>query len=166
MENINSFSKQIAAAVLLSAMSIASVQAIPSGLAGEVSFSGAASTDTGDLGTATTLIFGSNVEVDDSTVDYAADGITTGDAVTMTSLNFASFTPPETFWTIAGTETNSGSSYNFVIETLNIDFQSSNFLLLSGTGLGSCSSCGRSPQDGTWTISADGTSTTRLWKQR
>ena len=81
-----------------------------------------------DLVTASGIDFlGDNFDVDDANGDFAAAGLSQGDAGSIGDFQFAPFAGPIALWTIDG--------FTFVLESVMIVAQNSDFLALLGTGV-------------------------------
>ena len=160
--------KQFFAGILL-ALPL-SVMAVP--IDGEIGMSGnllpncSGGEDPCDFDDADGLDFGSNGFGTDAaflvtfaTGDFAADGIGFGDTGTITDFQFdpLSPVPVDPLWTITG----GGNTWEFALETVNINLAAGNFVDLSGTG--TLSAAGFDDTNGTWTLSADAAGSTFSW---
>ena len=135
--------------LILFGLSLTNVHALPSGLDGNIGFTGNVTSNTGSLATATALSF-SSVIVSFASGDYAADGIGNLTPATMATLDFGSL--PSLWWTVVG----DSASYTFDVQTLNVDFQIAAALVLSGTGVAKCAApCSKADQDGIWNLTAN-----------
>jgi type 1 fimbria pilin len=131
-----------------------SVQAIPTSIAGVISFSGSASTDNSNLSTATKFLTFGTVTVGQAaglSGDYAG---TAGAAVTFTPFTFdpvGASLPVAPLWTFMS----GGNTYSFTLESLSVDFVSPRFLNLSGFGTASITGPGVEKLDtaGLWSLS-------------
>jgi hypothetical protein len=118
--------------------------AIP--ITGSIGFSGDYTVAGGNLATATSI----DITGDDATVTgtvdgtFAAEGVSAGDTATYNDFTFSPFAPVNDLWSIGG--------FSFDLNTLSIDFQSSSFLALSGSGL--ISYAGYADTAGLWTFTA------------
>ncbi len=131
------------------------VQAIPTPITGTLSFSGSATTDTGNFLTATRFTRFDDVSVGVPTTlqgDYAG---TSGAAVTITPFIWnppGASTPLNPLWTF----TSGGLTYSFDLTMLHTDFTSPTGLLLSGIGTARITGPGseKIPTTGLWNLSA------------
>lgn len=115
-------------------------------MTGSIGFDGAYSVAGGNLATATAIDITGNQATVAGIVDgaFAAEGISDGDIATYNDFTFSPFAPINNLWSIAG--------FSFDLNTLNINYQDSNSLVLSGTGSISHASFDDSP--GEWVFSA------------
>jgi len=125
----------IAAAALLTGLT-GSVLAIPSSIEGTVSFSGSATTDTGNLSTATKFTAFQDVTVGSPATNTGDYNGTSGAVVTMTPFTWSpvgASVPISPLWTfVYGTKT-----YSFDLGSMSVDFVSPTALVLSGFGTAS-----------------------------
>jgi roadblock/LC7 domain-containing protein len=141
---------KIGSALIVSVALIASAKALPS-ITGDINFDGVATTNTGNLATATsfTTITGvSVVPVEDGT--YTG---TTGAGATFTPFSFtaAAVTP---LWTF----TWGGITYSFDATSITIVTQKKGFLNLQGWGWANAT--GYASTEGSWSITDTGTKST------
>jgi hypothetical protein len=130
------------------------VQAVPTSIAGVISFSGSASTDNSNLSVATKFLTFGTVTVGEAaglSGDYAG---TAGAVVTFTPFTFdpvGASLPVAPLWTFMS----GGNTYSFTLESLNVDFVSPRFLNLSGLGTASITGPGVEKLDtaGLWSLS-------------
>lgn len=165
--------RQILAGILL-AMPL-SVMAMP--IEGEIGMSGnllphcSGGEDPCDFDDADGLDFGSNGFGTDAsflvtfaTGDFDADGIGFGDIGTISDFFFDPLAPSpvDPLWTITG----DNETWEFALESVNINLAAGNFVDLSGSGTLSCGGiavCGFDDTLGNWTLSADAAGSTFSW---
>ncbi len=111
---------------------------------GSILITGGLFTDTNDLENATEILFDSGTVLH-TTGDFAADGVTGGDAVTFDT-NPLSLSPalPLDFWSVG--------SFSFKLMTLTIETQTDTTLAISGTGKIGSSTPGLDPVPGFWRL--------------
>ncbi len=109
---------------------------------GSILINGGLFTDTDDLENATEIIFASGTVLH-TTGDFAADGVTTGDAVTFDT-NPLSLSPalPLDFWSVG--------SFSFELVTMTVETQTSTLLSISGSGIIDSTTPGLDPVPGFW----------------
>lgn len=141
------------ASALLFAAALSGTVANATPIVGSISFNGNAVTNTGNLNTATAFTSITGVTVvpgpfGGPSGDYLVVPTLGGDSVTFTPFAFSAvgITP---LWTL----TAGGITYSFdATGPISIDFQSSSFLNLSGSGTAMISAGGFTPTAGSWTI--------------
>jgi len=133
-----------AASALLLAFSLSGSLARATPIDGTINFDGEATTNSGNLATATsfTSIVGTMV-VPQETGSYSAIPVVTPVTFTPFSFSAAGVTP---LWTL----TVAGITYSFNATSIVVDAQNANFLNLSGTGIASIT--GDTSTAGTWSI--------------
>ncbi len=101
-----------------------------------------------NLSDATGIDFlGDDFTVDGANGDFAASGIAAGDTGVIQDFQFNPLAPSpvDPLWSIGG--------FTFALESITVDFQNENFLLLSGTGL--LSAAGFDDTSGFWNLSGN-----------
>ncbi len=139
------FKKTLLAASVFAIAGVANAMPIT----GSIGFTGAYTTDTGLLGTATTI------NITDAAVNgtvsgsFAAAGITSASAVSYSNFTFDPTTVPvSNLWKVGG--------FSFGLTQMNVDYHSSTALVLSGTGMISSVDVDTfDPTPGAWTFTTN-----------
>jgi len=151
------------ASALLLAAALSGTVANATPIVGSISFNGNATTNTGNLATATAFTAITDVTVNTSpggpSGSYIAVPTLAGDSVTFTPFAFSAvgITP---LWTL----TANGVTYSFdATGPISVALQTSSFLDLQGTGIASISAGGYTDTTGTWTIQESVSGTSFSW---
>ena len=141
--------QKLAAILLATAMAFGALPASAGFISGAITMSGDfAPTGGPGLGDATGIDFlGDDFSVDSVTGDFASAGIVFGDIGFFQDFQFSPLNPApvDPLWAILG--------FEFALEAVSVDFQSANFLVLSGTG--TLSGVGFDDTSGTWNLTGN-----------
>jgi len=151
----NSLGMLVAGCVVAFLGSAATIHAIPTPINGTLSFSGSATTDTGNFLTATRFVRFDDVSVGVPTSLFGDYVGTAGASVTVTPFIWnppGASTPINPLWTFMS----GGNTYSFDLSMLHSDFASPTGLLLSGLGTAHITGPGldKLPTTGLWNLSA------------
>ena len=149
----NFFTIMAAGCVIICA--VFNLHAVPTPIAGTLSFSGSATTDTGNFLTATRFVRFDDVSVGVPSSLFGDYIGTSGAAVTVAPFIWnppGASTPINPLWTFMS----GGNTYSFNLSMLHVDFTSPTGLLLSGLGTAYITGPGldKIPTTGLWNLSA------------
>lgn len=122
-----------------------SVSAVP--ITGSIGFTGDYTHDGSDLSDATTIFITSAAVAGVVDGSFADEGIVAGDLASYSDFTFDPAGAQANIWSVG--------SFSFDLNIMNVDFQSSNLLALSGTGMIKSTDANLDDTFGEWTFTAN-----------
>jgi hypothetical protein len=152
---MNKLTKTLATISLLAFAGTAA--AVP--ITGSIGFGGAYTHDGTSLADATEIQITNSIVEGVVTGSFAADNIMAGDVSMYSDFTFNPAGPVAGIWSVTGDTT----TFTFDLNVMNVDFQASNLLALSGTGLITSDNAGLDDSFGKWTFTANQTGSNFTW---